>query len=152
MGKKPHFYATEDERKLVEEAVAVAISAEQIVMLIRRPTGKDGAMEPISHDTLVRHFADELATGRTRMLHRISGRLLRAAAGFDERASVLDEQRAAFFILKTVFGFRETDRLEIDVPDEEDGKDTIAREARLLGALDTIMRRRKKAHGGETLN
>lgn len=152
MSKKPYFHATDEERELVEIAVAVGVVQDQLVHLIRRPTGPDGAMEGISLDTLQRHFHDEILVGKTRVMVKIAGRLTRAALGLDPRTSVLDEQRAAFFILKTRHDFRERDSTDNALPEtDREESDAIAIAARVAGLLD-LARRQKKGPGGESLN
>lgn len=147
----PNFEPTAKEREDVLLYSMVALTHEQMALLIRRPNA-EGVPRPISVDTLTRHFAEELETGKAQTIAQVAGRLLRQAVGLDTRCAVQDEQRAAFFILKTKGGFRETDRLEVLPVDAEGERDDTAAAARVAGLLEKGRRQLEaKRKGGETL-
>jgi len=137
----PNFVATPQMREMVELFSAAALSHQQMAFLIR----VNG--EPISVDTLTRHFVVELETGKANMQAKIAGRVMRCAAGLNDKATVRDELIAAFFYLKTQCGWKETMGLELSDPAEDE--DEVAIAARIAGLLE---KGRRQARAKKDLN
>jgi hypothetical protein len=129
----PNFAATPQDRELVKMCAAVGVSHEQMALMIERPD-PEGLLHPISVDTLTRHFASELASGKSRIVVTIAGRLVRTALGSNEKAQVADELRAQMFFLKTQAGWRET--VGIDLPSDDDDRDDTALAAAVAGLIE----------------
>jgi len=73
----PPFEATDEQRKIVESHAAVGTPHEIIAEFIINPATK----EPISDDTLKRHFKKQLDQGLARINARIGGLVAKAALG-----------------------------------------------------------------------
>lgn len=132
----PNFEATPQQRELVGMYSAVGISHEQIALIINH------LGEPISVDTLTRHFPTELATGLSKTTAMVAGRLVRTALGNNDKALASDELRAQMFYLKTRAGWREVDRQEVVFPDAgEDEGDIAAVSSRVAGLIEKGLRR-----------
>lgn len=136
----PNFEATDAERQLVRNLVAVGVAQAQIACVILRP-GADGAMTPISEDTLQRHFRLELDTGSAVVHAALAGRMLRTALGHNASATVKDELRAQMFLLKTKFGYREVNQIDLGIPDDADDADVLNVTTRIAGLLERGRRR-----------
>jgi hypothetical protein len=151
MGRAVPFSASEQERELVRLCASVGISHEQMALMITRP-GAEGEPKPISTDTLVRHFGNELAVGKAKTITLIAGRLVRTALGQNGSAAVADELRAQMFYLKTQAGWREVDRQEVVFPDAgEDDTDAIAIASRIAGLIEKGRRKQLKNSGSDTV-
>jgi hypothetical protein len=98
---RPTFVPTAEQRQNVEEMTGFGIAIEDIARLIKNPeNGK-----PIDEKTLRRHFADEIATGRTKAIAAVAQSLFaEATKGEDPRSRV----SAAQFWLSRRAGWRET--------------------------------------------
>lgn len=102
---QPPFEPTKADRERVGVAAAF-MPHEQICLLVKNPrTGK-----PISVETLLRAFPEELATGKVNVHHEIANSLYRRARE-DGPAGVT----AAIFLAKTRMGFREKQVVELEV-------------------------------------
>ena len=133
----PNFEATPEERKLVEMVAGVGLSHAQIVYLIERRNA-DGAMVPISIDTLTRHFHDELTAGKAKTIAKVAGKLVSTALGPPSAQATTSQ----IFYLKTQAGWKET--VGIEVPEATDeGADPVALAARVAGLIEKGRRSRK---------
>lgn len=137
---RPNFEATADERKLVEMVAGVGLSHEQICFLVLR----EG--EPISVDTLSRHFADELVAGKARTIAKVAGTLVKTALGPPSAQATASQ----IFFLKTQAGWRETIGLadETDRSDEDD----VATAASIAGLLEKGRRAARAKAKPRTIN
>jgi hypothetical protein len=97
---KPSFKPTDDERKLVEQMVAVGIPQESICLVVR--DGIDGK-------TLRKHFRKELDTAKVKANAKIGGTSFNKAINGDTTAAI--------FWAKTQMGWKETKTHEIDGKD-----------------------------------
>lgn len=143
----PNFEPTAEERKLVEMVAGVGLSHEQMRYLIKRP-GADGRMQPISVDTLTRHFHDELITGQASAIATVAGKLYATAIGAPGPQATASQ----IFWLKSRAGWKETVGLELPPTDSEE--DAVGQAATIAGLLEQARRRREKAQregGGETV-
>lgn len=136
----PNFKATDEQRERVKELAGVGITHEQIRLLIKGADGK-----PVSADTLVRHFADELAVGKVESIAQVAGKLFATAVGTPGPQATTSQ----IFILKTQAGWRETTVIEHDVADPTgEGNDSMDVAAKVAGLIE---KGRRKARGGDTL-
>jgi hypothetical protein len=103
---RPAFSPTAEQRTYVEVLYSVGHPLEEIArIIINQSTGRH-----ISKNTLCKYFREELDTARTKFLV-ICASKLRSKIINDDTASLL-------FALKTQFGWRETNRLEVDHKNE----------------------------------
>lgn len=133
----PNFVPTPEQRAQVEMYAAVGIAHVQIAMLIK---GKDG--QPISVDTLTRHFEAELELGLSKTVAMIAGKLVALALGQHGAApdaSAADRLRAMMFFLNTR-GKWATNAI-VEAPEADDADDT-ATAARIAGLLEKAARQR----------
>jgi hypothetical protein len=151
MGRAVPFEATVAERDLVKMCASVGVSQEQMALMIKRPDAA-GIGKPISVDTLTRHFADELASGKAQTVVLIAGRLVRTALGQNTKAGPRDELSAQMFYLQTPAGWRETVGIDLPPPgDSEDGPDLIAIAARIAGLVEKGRRKALQIAGPKTV-
>lgn len=132
----PNFEPTEDQRKLVRQVAGIGVPHEMIRLLV-----KNGAGEPISADTLKRHFAADLEEGKANTAAQMVGKLVATALG-----QVSAQQTACLiFWCKTQLGWRETSALDVNLPPEEEG-DALDKAARVAGLIE---RGRRRARGAD---
>jgi len=107
MAQSPH-EPTDRDRKTVESMAAYGVPQPDIAAVIG-----------ISHPTLRKYYADELATATSRANAKVAEFLYTAASGaaLNRGASYADCTRAAMFWLKTRAQWRETERIEHSGPD-----------------------------------
>lgn len=102
---KPKFEPTVADRQNVETLAGLGIRTDDIKYLVINPqTGKH-----IAQDTLLRHFSDELASGRPKAHAIIAQTLFNKAKG-DGHQSVA----AAIWFSKTQMGWREKVAVEVE--------------------------------------
>jgi hypothetical protein len=95
------FEPTTEQRRLVADLVAFALTAEQIATLVVDPR----TSKQISRRSLYRHFRREMAVGAPKANAEIAGALFRAA----KRGNVV----AQIFWLKTRAGWREVQYVQV---------------------------------------
>lgn len=138
----PNFVPTDEQRQQVEMYAAVGITHVQIAMLIK---GADG--NPISVDTLTRHFGPELDTGLAKVKALIAGKVVGMALASPgpngaSDASAADRLRAAMFFLNTRGGWATNENVNLP---ESDDQDETAVAARLAGLVEKGRRMAQKA-------
>jgi hypothetical protein len=134
------FNPTAEQRGWVEAMVAYGVPEAEICRLIKNPQ----TAEPIDLETLRKHFAAEIATGRVKTNSLVGDPIIAAILGRD--GGLLDDRervRLAIFFAKTRMGWTVAKRPKL-VCDPIDGEDArrrlnskIARLARGLKAGET---------------
>lgn len=139
----PNFEPSDKQREEVMVFASVGVPHEYIAMLV-----KNGET-PISVDTLTRHFKEELAEGKAKVIGMVGGKLVRTALGQNAKANAREELIACMFFLKTQAQWRETERHDHFFP-EMDGNeaDDTAQAARLASIIEGARRRKLKVVGG----
>jgi hypothetical protein len=140
---KPNFEPTKAQRDQVEMYAAVGITHVQIAMLIM---GENG--EPISVDTLKRHFSPELDIGLAKVKSLIAGKVVGMALASPgpngaSDATAADRLRAAMFFLNTRGGWATNENVN-DTRGEEDDGDETAIAARIAGLIERARRKAEK--------
>lgn len=97
------FVPTDEQRNLVKLCMAIGYTQEQTARLI----GPHG----ITTETLVKHFKEELERGGEQVLASVAANLMSIARDKSHAKCVT----AAIFILKARAGWRDNDRLSVDV-------------------------------------
>lgn len=124
----PNFKASDEQRKLVRQLAGVGIPHEQIRLLV-----KDVNDKPVSQDTLVRHFADELEEGKVATIAQVAGKLVATALGAPSPQATTSQ----IFYLKTQAGWKETSVTEHAVADPDgEGMDVVDTAARIAGLIE----------------
>jgi hypothetical protein len=128
-GGRPQFKPTDEHRHQVETLSGLGLKLEEIALLIVNPQTD----QPISVNTLRRHFAEELARGKPKMDAQVAQSLVRRAVDMNHPQGAT----CAIFYLKTRAGWRETLGIEANIksgvlvaPAEQDPEDWIAAAAR----------------------
>lgn len=124
MPNKPHV-PTEKTRKQVQVLVAAGIPE----IVIGKILGLCNDIKSISDNTLRKYYADEIEYGTQVVIGNVAGKVYEAAMS--------GNMAAAFFLLKTRGGWRETNRTELTGPD---GKpiETKADTSKLEEAFDRL--------------
>lgn len=139
-----NFKPTPEQREQVEMLAAIGVPHEVIAQLVKNSAGN-----PISVDTLTKHFADELVLGLHKANSMMAGRLYRVAMGRNEKATAADELRAIMFWLNTRGGFATTAKVETSEADED--QDEVAVAAKIAGLLEKGKRLARKAGGSGSI-
>jgi hypothetical protein len=148
-----NFEPTKAQRDFVETAAACGLVHDQIVLVLPMEDGR----APLSTDALVKHFKDELAKGKARVIMKLGGECFRMAAGLDEKVQGKDRAPFMFFFLKTQGGWKETSVVEHELPAGDEASEDAAL-ARIAGLLEKGRRRaaapgqlleRRRRHGGK---
>ena len=113
---KPAHVPTEEQRATVTELVAAGV-----------PVAAIGRIIKLSERTLYRHYADELKAGREVANGRVALTAYRLALSGDCPA-------ATFFWLKTRAGWRETQRLQVELSELPDNELIAAAAGIIAGA------------------
>lgn len=109
MAGRPPFVATDEERNIVTVLAGLGAPLDQIRTVIKRTAPKEGALpKPISIPTLRKHFKAELVGAETKVLGILAGSLVQRAQNMKRPEGAA----AAMFLLKSRFGWRETQVME----------------------------------------
>ena len=112
MSKKAKFEPTEAHRKLVAVLVAAGVTIKEIALCIENPN----TAAPIDKETVHKYFRTEIATARHMAMSKVVARLFSNAM---QTTDIRGSNAACMFILKTQFGWRESNRP--DQPDSWEG-------------------------------
>jgi len=102
----PTFKPTDDERKMVEQMIAVGIPQESVARVIR------GGIDP---KTLRKHFREELDTASTRANAKIGGTLFNKAIGGDTTAAIWWSKTRMGWSEKMNHGFTDSEGKDVAV-------------------------------------